>query len=529
MEQQKIDFAQLTKDCMERGLVATELVHFSDRLTTTQLCEKKEQYEKILRIVLYFLDKFLLSIPHVPMIASVCDAEGYLLTVQGDEQNRLMAKNMGIEEGVRFKEEDCGINVITLALKHHSKMEIIGDQHYHHFLHETACYAVPIMDRKQESVIGAIAIMTDIRNANPLLLPMLLNVNESIEREIELMKQNQQLNIMNKIMMKTTQNGILIADKNGKLVDFNPYAERITDWNKEDLLGKSVSTIPYFGEYLRLSLRERAFFKEMEISFQREDGNELSFLLDCSPIIQEDGLLVGAFAEFRDYTERKETELLLLNSEKLSAVGQMAASVAHEIRNPLTTIRGFIQLLGKDFRDKSHLNLILSELDRINFIVGEFLILSKPHVFNYQDRNLHHILDHTLAFFQVSANMNNIIIKREFIPEDILVYCDENQLKQVFVNILKNGVEALPYGGKIIVKTKKADANKVTIIIEDDGIGMDKEQIRRLGSPFYSTKNYGTGLGYMVIKNIIDHHKGELMIESERGKGTTVQIVLKIV
>lgn len=526
MEQVAIDYEALKKQCIDNGLIATDLVTFSERLTPEHLKEKKKQYKKVISIVRYFLDKFLLSIPNVPMIVSVCDADGYLLTVQGDEQNRQQAKSMGIEEGVRFKEEDCGINVITLALKYSRKMEIIGEQHFHQFLHQTVCYAIPIMDREHDRVIGAIGIMTDIKNANPLMLPLLLNVNESIEREISLIKQNHQLNMMNTMMMKTTQNGILMVDKDGFLIDFNPYAERITEWNKVDLIGKSVDEVPYFGECLRESLNNRTLIKEKEISFLREDGNELTFLLDCNPIIQEDGYLIGAFVEFRDYTVRKETELLLLNSEKLSAVGQMAASVAHEIRNPLTTIRGFIQFLGQDIRDQSHLRLILSELDRINFIVGEFLILSKPHVLSYQDKNLHSILNEILSLFQVSANMNNILIKRDFIPEDVVIYCDENQLKQVFVNILKNGVEALPYGGKIIVKTRMVNSNEITIFIEDNGIGMDQEQIRKLGSPFYSTKNTGTGLGYLVIKNIIDHHNGRLVIDSEKGKGTSIQIIL---
>ena len=529
MEKASIDFKSLKQKCLENGLNPTAMTVFSERLNKEELLQKHMEYQEILDVVVYFLDKFLDSLKEMPIIASVCDAEGYLLRNLGHEQSMRNAEIIGIAEGVRFKEEDCGIDAISLSLKHKKSVEIVGFQHYHTHLHTKACYAVPIMDWTEDKVIGTISIMTELEHASPLMLTLLSTVNQTIEREIDLIRQNHELNILNKIIMDTTRNGILVAAQSGRLLDFNAFAEHITGWKKEDIIGASILDLKYFGEYLQNVLNTKRPYTDIEISFTREkDKENLIFLLDCFPIFLNNGTLVGAFAQFRDFTDRKKTEQLLLNSEKLTAVGQMAASVAHEIRNPLTTIQGFIQYLENDFNKKAHYDLIMSELKRINFIVGEFLILSKPHAVHFVKQDLQKIMDETVSLFQASANMNNILMERNYNENSILVQCDENQLKQVFMNVFKNSVEAMPYGGTIKILTDVTEEKEAIIQIEDNGIGMTPAQIKKLGLPFYTTKDTGTGLGYMVIFKIIEQHKGHLHIESAVNQGTTIEIRLPL-
>lgn len=520
-------FESLKMKCKENGMDPLGIPTFHQVLTEEELEERCLEYQEILQVVTHFLKKFLLSVKGVPILTAVTDEKGYILKMMGDSSIKKMVNQLGLREGIRFTEEESGVSSVSLSLKHQTEMQVIGDQHYHHVLHSSACYCVPIQNQLEDKVIGTISFMTSTEHANPLLLPLLSTVNDSIEREIKLLKQNHKLNILNQIIMDTTRNGIIIADSDGKLVGYNICAENLTGIGKEIVLEQNISGLKPFGTYLEDVLQKQTLYTDIEISFTRKDGHIFTFLFDALPIFDDNRDLVGAFAQFRDITERKQTENLLLNSEKLAVVGQLAASVAHEIRNPLTTIRGFIQFTKDDFTDSSHHKIILAELDRINFIVSEFLILSKPHVLNYQQRNILQALNETIVLFQAQAIMNNIEVKMDIRETDLTIKCDENQLKQVFMNLLKNSMEALPYGGTITVRAWQKE-EVVVIQIEDDGCGMATEQIEKLGNPFYTTKETGTGLGYMVINRIIEHHKGSIHIQSERDKGTKANVTLPL-
>ncbi|MGZ0879877.1 ATP-binding protein, partial [Priestia megaterium] len=216
--------------------------------------------------------------------------------------------------------------------------------------------------------------------------------------------------------------------------------------------------------------------------------------------------------------------------EKLALIGQMAAGIAHEIRNPLTSIKGFIQLFKSKYKsDEEHFNLVLSELERINLIVGEFLVLAKPTAREFKERQITSLLKDVVMLINAQAIMNNIQIFLECESDIPHVICEENQLKQVFVNILKNAIEAMPNGGIIDVKIKKKEKNRVSIYFIDQGLGIQEDRLLTLGEPFYTTKEKGTGLGLMVSYKIVESHDGELKISSKVNRGTTVEVILPIV
>ncbi|MGG7620424.1 ATP-binding protein [Bacillus coreaensis] len=192
----------------------------------------------------------------------------------------------------------------------------------------------------------------------------------------------------------------------------------------------------------------------------------------------------------------------------------------------LEILRGFVQLFKGDQDQNVYYDIVLSELDRINGIVGEFLFLSKPTTTAMQERDVRKLLSDVVTLIQTQTILSNIQIGMEYESNLPYVYCDENQLKQVFLNILKNATEAMPNGGTIELKVKKDKAKGVLIQIADQGVGIPKERIPTLGEPFYTTKEKGTGLGLMTCYKIIDNHKGQLQIESEVNQGTTVQIFL---
>jgi two-component system, sporulation sensor kinase A len=229
-----------------------------------------------------------------------------------------------------------------------------------------------------------------------------------------------------------------------------------------------------------------------------------------------------------DLTERKKTEDLLRKSDKLAVVGQMAAGVAHEIRNPLTALRGFVQLLQSTVKEpRTYFDVMLSELDRINLIVSEFLFLAKPQIVHFEQNDLLVLLKKVVQLLETQAILSNIQIRLDFAPVP-WIYCDENQIKQVFVNVLKNAIEAMPRGGEILIQVRSRDEDFVQVRIIDQGCGISQEQIRRLGEPFYTTKEKGTGLGLLVSYQIIEAHKGKIQIESELEKGTTVEVLLPV-
>jgi two-component system sporulation sensor kinase A len=228
-----------------------------------------------------------------------------------------------------------------------------------------------------------------------------------------------------------------------------------------------------------------------------------------------------------DTTERKKTEEYIRKSEKLSVVGELAAGVAHEIRNPLTSIKGFIQLLeSMDAKGKFYYEVMLSEIERINFIVNEFMVLAKPQVVRFELKDLNLMLQGVITLLRTQAIMQDVQIIDEFDQDIPPIYCDENQLKQVFINVIKNSIESMPTGGKLYIQSKMHNERHVMIRFVDQGCGIPRERIPKLGEPFYTTKEKGTGLGLMVSHKIIEAHKGTIHFESELEEGTTVDIIL---
>ena len=223
-------------------------------------------------------------------------------------------------------------------------------------------------------------------------------------------------------------------------------------------------------------------------------------------------------------------EKKLRESEKLSLVGELAAGVAHEIRNPLTTLKGFTQMLNENTdleANKRYTKIMIDEINRINFIVSEFMVLSKPHIVQFSLTDLSISIKNVTTLLNTQAIINNIEIIPEFVGERFLIKCEENQIKQVIANLIKNSIEAMPHGGKIHVRIERKDDHLVISVI-DNGVGIPQEKVHLLGTPFYTTKTEGTGLGLMVSKKIIQNHNGKFEIKSVPNRTTTVTITLPI-
>ncbi|MBU7591880.1 PAS domain S-box protein [Metabacillus halosaccharovorans] len=228
----------------------------------------------------------------------------------------------------------------------------------------------------------------------------------------------------------------------------------------------------------------------------------------------------------RDISYRKKTEDLMIRSEKLSIAGQLAAGIAHEIRNPLTSIKGFLQIMQPDISNHSqYFHIIFSELNRIEMILSELLMLAKPQETKFTKTDLVTLLNDVAILLETQGNMNNVSILQEHSFPVLQIKCDENQLKQVFINLFKNAIDAMPKGGKVKVLTEKINQS-VKIIVKDEGEGIPPEFLERIGEPFLTTKEKGNGLGLMITYKIIENHSGNMYVESEVGKGSIFTIVL---
>lgn len=326
-----------------------------------------------------------------------------------------------------------------------------------------------------------------------------------------------------------TSDAFVVVDLQGLVQQANNAYIVLYGWSMDETVGFPEHTITESYQAVikgvMLKVKNGIPVSAFENVCQTKDGRLIDVSTTISGIHDEKDELVAYASISRDITERRNTDELLRRSEKLSIVGQLAAGVAHEIRNPLTTLRGFVQLQrGKG--NQQHLDIMLSELDRINFIVSEFLILAKPQAINFQKRDLVYILQDIISLLASQANLNNIQFLFDFAPHIPLINCEENQLKQVFINIIKNGMESMPNGGEIRIQIGNLVTDDVMVRIVDQGCGISEEQLARLGEPFYTNKETGTGLGLMVSQQIIANHKGSMHFESELKKGTTVEIIL---
>lgn len=328
----------------------------------------------------------------------------------------------------------------------------------------------------------------------------------------------------------------IVVHSDGICVFINIEAAKLFGFSKpEDAVGQNIY------RYIHPDSIEVAKARTIEaISGRNVDFHEYKLLrLDGQIIDVEVSSVSGVNylgkpmiqSVLRDVTERKRTEEMLRTSEKLAVLGQLAAGIAHEIRNPLTALKGFVQILkSKNHENQEYYEIMQSEIERINLIVSEFMFLARPAPDNFQQKNVCDLVRHIVTLLESQANLTNVQFKTCFESDVVWISCVENQIKQVFLNVLKNAMEAMPEGGQVLVEVQAAgDAGTVRIRFTDCGKGIAPGHLAKLGQPFYTTKETGTGLGLMMSYNIIHSHKGQITISSELGKGTVVEVSLPIV
>ncbi|MCM3092938.1 MULTISPECIES: PAS domain-containing sensor histidine kinase [unclassified Cytobacillus] len=325
---------------------------------------------------------------------------------------------------------------------------------------------------------------------------------------------------------------VFMTDLQGTITKVNPQFKAVTGYSPDETLGKSIGEIipvPYKIKALKnfTAILEDKQPKICEFDFTHKNGSKLTIQCTALPLIVN-GQIAGIIGYGKDVTKLRQAEERLRRTEKLSVVGELSASVAHEIRNPLTSLKGFVQLMQlEDEKHQFYYQIMQEELDRINHIVGELLLLAKPQDICFTKADVQKILFNVISLLKTEATMHNVQIEFLLKSNVYMIECEPNQLKQLFINIIKNAIEASKEGGKVTVTLLEED-QQLTILVKDNGCGMSEDRLNRIGEPFYSSKEKGTGLGLTVSFKIVQSHNGSIHFNSEKGKGTEAVIKLPV-
>lgn len=350
-------------------------------------------------------------------------------------------------------------------------------------------------------------------------------------------------------VLRSISSGVLTTDLKSKITSFNRAAQEITGLSQEEVVGRSWWEVLRMDDQ-RLHIPPAGFPKgsvRLDCDCKRKDDTALLLGMTVSPLIDSNMEVTGSVWTFQDLTRIKEMEEEVKRKKWLATIGEMAAGIAHEIRNPLASISGTMQLLkseeGLDQDARQMMAIALTETERLNSIVTSFLKYARPAPLNRKPTDLHRVLDEVLTLLaQTSGLMDRIEIKKQYSEENPVLNIDPDQMKQVFWNLAMNALQAMPEGGFFEVGTQRVipkrrsdwvvemspDEPWILIMFKDNGIGIDPAFRDKIFYPFFSMKEKGSGLGLSIVHRIINDHSGRINMESEKGIGTTMTLLLPI-
>jgi two-component system sensor histidine kinase PilS (NtrC family) len=341
------------------------------------------------------------------------------------------------------------------------------------------------------------------------------------------------LRALHERIVESIRSGVVTTDLEGRIYTFNAAAEEITGYKQMDVRGQDASI--FFGEIKEiiassLDIHSTQASPRFEADCLTADGLRLRLGFTISPLFSEGGDTTGTVITFQDLTQIRALEETSRRQDRLAAIGRMAASIAHEIRNPLAAMRGSIQMLRADMPSDSSqtelMEIILRESDRLNRIISDFLSYARPRSIIQTSVNVGELLQQTFMLLRHSAEINQAHLIEEQVPGNpALVNADSEQLQQVFWNLSRNALQAMPTGGTLRAAVHENSNERLRITFSDTGRGMAPEQVEHLFEPFSSTTG-GTGLGLSIVYQIIRDHGGTINVRSREGHGTTITIEL---
>ena len=340
------------------------------------------------------------------------------------------------------------------------------------------------------------------------------------------------LRALHERIVESIRSGVITADLQGRIYTFNAASEEITGYKAEHVRGQGVSIFfGEIGEHVELSMRA-AESGEPSPRFEADcltaDGLRLRLGFSIFPLFAESGETTGLVITFQDLTQVRALEETSRRQDRLAAVGRVAASIAHEIRNPLAAMRGSIQVLRSEVEADSSqaelMEIILRESDRLNRIITDYLTYARPRSHAHVNVDVRELLREALTLLRHSPELqDHHRLEEDFEDGVMMVNADASQLKQVFWNIARNSLQAMPQGGTFRAELCRSMGDRLRITFTDTGLGMSPEQVEHLFEPF-SSMTGGTGLGLSIVYQIIRDHGGTINVRSREGSGTTISI-----
>jgi len=350
-------------------------------------------------------------------------------------------------------------------------------------------------------------------------------------------------------VLESVDSGVATVDVNGMLVSTNSSFRKILGLAGEVIEPRSFRDVlmdscdPAFVEKISTLLNGNSPANLIQqglgqLSLNHPGRDSVILQIRVHPLRAGENI-IGKVLILDDLTSLKQIERRMLESEKWAVLGRLAASVAHEIRNPLVSIRSLAEVLGEDLSGEQlqHIRVVIGEVDRLNKVVEQLLNLARPEATNLRRANLIDILEEILLLIRHEAHRHKVDLQRVWFPNPVYVKIDTEKMKQAFLNVMLNAIQSMDQGGTLTVRVREAtehdifqkpvQKNEVVVVeFEDEGHGITPEDLARVFEPFFTTKTHGTGLGLAITKKVIDLHDGQIVLDSKLGQGTKVTMAI---
>jgi two-component system sensor histidine kinase HydH len=353
---------------------------------------------------------------------------------------------------------------------------------------------------------------------------MVAQRNQTIQKTLE------ETRTYSQNVVESISNGVFSVDKQGSLVSLNSVASTMFGISPAEALHRHYCDLLVDGSCrLEPTIERGERILEKEMVCRTLGGKEMVVSVSASQLKSREGEVLGAVVVLRDLHQIRSLENQLRRSERLASMGQMVAGIAHELRNPLSSLRGVAKYFERKYgtvpEDSDYANLMIQEVDRLNRVITDLLRFAQPVHPRREEIILKAVVDHALRLCSTEIEDRGINVEQDFADDLPDVQADSDLLVQALVNLFLNAVEAMKDGGHLKISLGSGEES-IEIMIADDGTGISSEEREHIFDPFFTTKPGGTGLGLAIVHSIVEAHSGKIYVDSAPGKGTTFRIEL---